>query len=204
MGRRYWSQFKPKKHHVSLKRWDKQETIEKKIRESDDSYEDHYKIYWRFALKRKTSKSTDSIPTKKSTQSALIRVPTKNHLNGHLIVIKFKKWGYGTSLPRNIDDSNQEKIVNYKRGPYKDCNEKSQRLLRLSIKNYSFIETKQTKLRTIILWKSSVKWVVDSHHGSKVRLWNITRTKIVESSRKKMYTDLMIKYFEWKSCTKSK
>ena len=66
MGRRYSSQFKPKKHHVSLERWDKQEKIEKKIQESDDSYEDHYKIYWRFAQKRKTSKSTDSIPTKKN------------------------------------------------------------------------------------------------------------------------------------------
>ena len=63
MGRRYSSQFKPKKHHLSLERWDK-EKIEKKIQESDDSYEDHYKIYWRFAQKRKTSKSTDSIPTK--------------------------------------------------------------------------------------------------------------------------------------------
>ena len=136
---------------MSLERWDKQEKIEKKIQESDDSYEDHYKNYWRFAQKRKTSKSTDSIPTKKSIQSALIRVPTKNHLNGHLIVIKFQKWGYGASSQVNIIDSNQKKKVNYKRDPYKDRSEKSQRLLRLSFKNYSFIETKQTKLRTIFL-----------------------------------------------------
>ena len=41
--------------------------------------------------KRKNSKSTDSIQPKKSRHSALIRYPTKNHLNGHLIVIKFQK-----------------------------------------------------------------------------------------------------------------
>ena len=47
------------------KRWDKQGKIEIKIQESDDSYGDHYEIYWRFAQKRKNSMSTDSIPTKK-------------------------------------------------------------------------------------------------------------------------------------------
>ena len=55
-----------------------------------------------------------------------------------------------------------------------DRNEKYLRLLRL-FKNYSFIDTKQKKLKTKFLMKSSVKWAVDSHHGSKVRLWDITR-----------------------------
>ena len=53
-----------------------------------------------------------------------------------------------------------------------DRNEKSLRLLRL-FKNYSFIDTKQKKLKTKFLMKSSVKWAVDSHHDSKVRRRNI-------------------------------
>ena len=45
MGRRYSSQFKPKKHHVSLETLRQAGENEKKIQESDDSYEDHYEIY---------------------------------------------------------------------------------------------------------------------------------------------------------------
>ena len=81
---------------------------------------------------------------------------------------------------------------------------KSQRLLRLSFKNYSFIETKQTKQVYISLIKSSVKWAVDIHHGSKVRLWDITRKKYRWFEPEKMYTSSMIKKFKIRSCTKSK
>ena len=49
-----------------------------------------------------------------------------------------------------------------------DRNEKSLRLLRI-FKNYSFIDTKQTKLIIKFLMKSSVKWAVNRHHDSKVR-----------------------------------
>ena len=189
MGRRFSSQFKPKKQHVSFERWDKHEKIEKKIQEPDDSYEDHYDIYWRFAQKRKTSKSTDSISTKKSAHSALTRFSTKNQLNGHLIVIKIQKWGYGTSLPLNIVDSNQKKKVNYKRGPYKDRKKNLNDYLDFHSKIIQLLKLNKQNWWLFFCEKSSFKWVVDSHHGSKVRLWNITRKNIVESSRKKKYTN---------------
>ena len=50
---------------LAWKRWEEKKQKKIQIQESEDSYEDHYKIYWRFSQKRKNSKSTDSIPTKK-------------------------------------------------------------------------------------------------------------------------------------------
>ena len=102
---------KVRRRNITLawKRWDKREKSKIKIQESYDSYEDRYEIYWHFAQKRKNSKSTDSIPTKKQHILHSFDFQQKNHLKGHLIVIKFQKWGYGASRPFNIIDSNQKK-----------------------------------------------------------------------------------------------
>ena len=64
-----------------------------------------------------------------------------------------------------------------------DRNEKSLRLHRL-FKNSSFIDTKQKKLKTKFLMKSSVKWAVDSHHDCEAKKHHVSLKTLRQAGEK--------------------
>ena len=80
------------KHHVSLKtRRTAGEKSNQRLRNQTIRIKITTKSNDAFHKNERTANQQNSIRTKRSTHSALIRFPTKNHLNGQLIVIKFQK-----------------------------------------------------------------------------------------------------------------
>ena len=84
----------------------------------------------------------------------------KNHLNGQLIVIKFQKWGYGTSRPLNIADSNRKTCINTQwSNNLQDHVAKKLRLHKIAMKNlYDYLES----LKIIhLLTRNKQNWLLN-------------------------------------------